>query len=95
MSNTTNFKNFIKAAASHFNNYEVSQLVTHTDRYARGGVQIHSGCETHKYTFFGVALDKSDVISALETHNIVQSDTIKVTWGVYESLDVLDIEIVV
>ena len=58
-------------------------------------MQIHSGCETHKYTFFGVALDKSDVISALENNNIVQSDTINVTWGTHNPFDVLSIEIVV
>jgi len=36
MNNETNFKAFIKDAAAHFNNYELCQLVTHTDEIVVG-----------------------------------------------------------
>ena len=94
MNNETNFKSFIKDAAAHFNNYELCQLVTHTDRYI-GTSQVFSGYVAHKYTFFGTTLNKDEVIAALENNNIVQSDTINVTWGTHNPFDVLSIEIVV
>lgn len=83
MNNVDNFNEFIKAAAEYFVNYEIHQHVTHTYRYVIDGTQVYSGYEVHKYSFFGVVLDKDKIVSALDTYNITKSDTISVTWCLY------------